>query len=250
MKFEEMINTIQLGDCYKLIKDIPDKSIDLVYIDIPYLFEQGGKEEKKSALANRIKNQTYGELNNIINGIDYSILDELCRVMKNIYIYIWCSKEQILDLTKYFVETKKCRVNYLVWCKTDPTPMTNDVWLPDIEYCLCFKEKTAPRYNNGYELKSKWYLSKKNRNDKEMFKHPTIKPLELVKRHILHSTQENDIVLDCFCGSGTTCVAAKETGRRYIGMEIDKNYHKIAVDRLNGITANGQTSIFTDFDNI
>jgi DNA modification methylase len=250
MKFEDMINTIQLGDCYKLIKDIPDKSIDLVYIDIPYLFEQGGKEEKKSQLANRIKNQAYGELNNIINGIDYSILDELCRVMKNIYIYIWCSKEQILDLTKYFVEQKKCRVNYLVWCKTDPTPMTNDVWLPDVEYCLCFKEKTAPRYNDGYELKSKWYLSKKNRNDKEMFKHPTIKPLELVKRHLLHSTQENDIVLDCFCGSGTTCVACKETGRRYIGMEIDKEYHKIAVDRLNGITANGQTSIFTDFDNI
>ena len=89
MKFEDMINTIQLGDCYELIKNIPDKSIDLVYIDIPYLFEQGGKEEKKSELANRIKNQAYGELNNIINGIDYSILDELCRVMKNIYIYIY-----------------------------------------------------------------------------------------------------------------------------------------------------------------
>lgn len=87
MKFEEMINTIQLGDCYELIKQIPDKSIDLVYIDIPYLFEQGGKEEKKSKLANRIKNQAYGELKNIINGIDYSILDELCRVMKYIYIY-------------------------------------------------------------------------------------------------------------------------------------------------------------------
>ena len=77
------------GDAYKLIKDIPDKSVDLVYIDIPYLFEQGGKEEKKSELANRIKNQAYGELNNIINGIDYSILDELCRVMKHIYIYIY-----------------------------------------------------------------------------------------------------------------------------------------------------------------
>ena len=88
MKFEDMINTIQLGDCYKLIKDIPDKSIDLVYIDIPYLIGQGGKEEKKSELAKRIKKQVYGELEQIINGIDYSILDELCRVMKNIYIYM------------------------------------------------------------------------------------------------------------------------------------------------------------------
>ena len=46
------------------------------------------------------------------------------------------------------------------------------------------------------------------------------------------------------------CLAAKETGRRYIGMEIDPEYHKIAVDRLNGINANGQTSIFTDFENL
>ena len=248
MKFEEMINTIQLGDCYELIKQIPDKSIDLVYIDIPYLIGQGGKEEKKSELAKRIKKQVYGELEQIINGIDYSILDELCRVMKYIYIYIWCSKDQILDITKYFVEQKQCRVNYLVWCKTNPTPMTNDVWLPDVEYCLCFKGKGAPRYNDGYELKSKWYMSKKNKEDKDLFNHPTIKPLELVERHLLHSTNENDIVLDCFCGSGTTCLAAKETGRRYIGIEIDPEYHRIAVNRLNGITANGQQSIFTNFD--
>ena len=239
---------LRKGDCYKLIKDIPDKSIDLVYIDIPYLFEQGGQEEKKSELAKRIKKQTYGELGHIINGINYSIFDELCRVMKYIYIYIWCSKDQILDITKYFVEQKRCRVNYLVWCKTNPTPMTNDVWLPDVEYCLCFKGKNAPRYNDGYDLKSKWYISEKNKRDKDLYEHPTIKPLELVKRHILHSTNEGDTVLDCFMGSGTTGVACKETGRNFIGMEIDDKYFKIAQDRLNGITASGQTSIFTDFD--
>lgn len=138
----------------------------------------------------------------------------------------------------------------MVWCKTNPTPMTNDVWLPDIEYCLCFKESKAPRYNDGYELKSKWYISVKNKSDKDLYKHPTIKPLELVKRHLLHSTKPNDMVLDCFCGSGTTCLAAKETGRRFIGMEIDPEYHKIAVNRLNGINANGQISIFTNIDEI
>lgn len=244
MNFEDMINTIQLGDCYELIKEIPDKSIDLVYIDIPYLIEDGGCSS--SSLSQRMKKIQHYELENIRHGIDYSILDELCRVMKNIYIYIWCSKEQILDLLEYFKD--KARFNILVWCKTNPSPMTNNVWLPDVEYCLCFKESKAPRYNDGYELKSKWYVSEKNKKDKDKYNHPTIKPLELVKRHILHSTQPNDIVLDCFCESGTTCVAAKETGRRYIGMEIDKEYHKIAVNRLNGILANGQQSLFTDFD--
>ena len=141
-------------------------------------------------------------------------------------------------------------MNELVWCKTNPTPATNGNWLPDIEYCLVFKGNNAPRYNDGYELKSKWYVSPINKTDKDKYNHPTIKPLELVKRHILHSTQSNDIVLDCFCGSGTTCVACKETGRRYIGMEIDKEYWKIAVDRLNGINANGQMSIFTNFEEV
>ena len=121
--------------------------------------------------------------------------------------------------------------------------------MPDVEYCFCIREK-GTGLNDGYELKSKWYLSQTNTEDKDKYEHPTIKPLELVKRHILHSTQPNDIVLDCFCGSGTTCVACKETGRRFIGIEIDKKYHKIAVDRLNGINANGQTSIFTDFNNL
>ena len=138
----------------------------------------------------------------------------------------------------------------LTWNKTNPIPMVDNTWLPDIEYCLFFREKGKVKLNDGYELKSKWYISPINKSDKDLYKHPTIKPLELVKRHILHSTQPNDIVLDCFCGSGTTCVACKETGRRFIGMEIDPEYHKIAVDRLNGINANGQTSIFTDFDNI
>ena len=55
---------------------------------------------------------------------------------------------------------------------------------------------------------------------------------------------------DFFMGSGTTAVAAKELNRNYIGFEIDTEYHKIAIDRVNGITAHGQTSIFTDFNKI
>ena len=81
--------------------------------------------------------------------------------------------------------------------------------------------------------------------DKDKFKHPTIKPLNLVERHIKHTTQENDIILDCFCGSGTTCVACKNTNRRYIGIELNSKWHKVAVDRLNNIQADGQQTLFT-----
>lgn len=269
-KFEDMINTIQLGDCYELIKQIPNKSIDLVYIDPPYEIVGGGSggcfgtshrdyhseykklsrdEHKREGL--RISanyNKLKENLNCICAGFDYSLLEELDRVMKHIYIYIWCNKNQISSLMKHY-EDKGCNVDLLVWCKTNPIPTCNNKYLSDLEYCVFARDKNTP-LNGTYETKSKYYISGANVQDKEQFKHPTIKPLELVKNHIINSSKENDIVLDCFCGSGTTCVAAKELGRRFIGMEIDKGYHKIAVDRLNGINANGQTSIFTDFDNL
>lgn len=118
--FEEMINTIQLGDCYELIKKIPDKSIDLVYTDVPYLYVQGGggsSELSKSVTKKRMQliglnekhidsllsNKTTSEalriakntarksidITDIESGFDYKLLDELCRVMKHIYIYIF-----------------------------------------------------------------------------------------------------------------------------------------------------------------
>ena len=158
-----------------------------------------------------------------------------------------------------FIGKYKSRFNLLVWCKTNPTPASNGSWLPDIEYCLVFKEDGTPRYNDGYELKSKWYVSQINKADKDLYDHPTIKPLELVKRHILHSTKEGDTILDCFMGSGTTGVACKELNRNFIGIEIDKQYFKIAEDRINGISQkdrrteqwekeNGIQNLFSMFD--
>lgn len=84
--FNELLNTITLGDSYEVIKSIPDNTIDLVYIDIPYLIEDGGCSS--SSLSQRMKKIQYGELEQIRHGIDYTILDELCRVLKK-YIYIY-----------------------------------------------------------------------------------------------------------------------------------------------------------------
>ena len=77
---------IHNADCYDFIKSIPDKSIDLVYIDIPYLYDNGGGG---GLLKNASRKELYKEkLKDIENGIDYSIFDELCRIMKHIYIYM------------------------------------------------------------------------------------------------------------------------------------------------------------------
>lgn len=240
-------NKIYLADANELIKEIEDKSIDCIYVDVPYLYSEGGGG--KSELSKRTEKKKF-ELKkaNIWSGFDMSILDQYVRVMKKINMFIWVSKMQIPDVLNYFID-KGCTFDILVWAKTNPTPSTNNNWLPDLEYCIYFREKGVS-LNDGYELKSKYYHSAINKFDKDQYDHPTIKPLDLVKRHILHATKEGDTVLDTFSGSGTTCVACKETNRNYIGMEINEYFYKISIDRLNGINVGGQTTIFTDFDNV
>ena len=155
---------------------------------------------------------------------------------------------------QYFIVERDYSWDLLTWCKTNPIP-SNDVWLSDIEYCLYFRERGFNVKADNYQYKSKWYISGINQKDKAEFEHPTIKPIELVKRHLENVTQPNDVVLDCFLGSGTTAVAAKELGRQYIGFEIDEKYFQIASDRLRGISqtdrkrmAAGQQTLFDLLD--
>lgn len=234
-KLGKFLNKITLGDSYNIIKEIPDKSIDLIIIDPPYLFDNFGggcfgNERKKNRK----------ELEKIRHGFNYSIINELKRIMKKTNIYIFCSKAQLKDYFNIFAEEN---IDLLVWHKTNPIPAIANNYLSDLEYCFFAREKGV-EVHCTYDNSSKMYESPMNKKDKEKFRHPTIKPLPFVKRLINNSSNEGDIVLDCFSGSGTTCVAAKELNRQYIGIEIDPEYHKISVDRLEGILANGQTSMF------
>ena len=263
------VNKIYLGDAYELIKQLDDKSVDLIYIDIPYDIEGNGgggafgskkrdyhKEYEKVSKNTNVSKisqrcaKNHDNINKIAFGIDYQILDDLIRVMKKIHIYIWCSKKQIPFLLNYFLE-KGCYWDLFVWHKTNPIPTCNNKYLSDTEYCLIFREDGTSVNNGTYKTKSKYYISEINKKDKELFYHPTIKPLEMVKNHIINSTCENDVVLDCFMGSGTTAVACKELNRQFIGFEIDEKYWTIANNRLNGLTTDdvkkieeGQMTLF------
>ena len=122
----------------------------------------------------------------------------------------------------------------LTWHKTNPVPTCNNKYLSDTEYILYFRNGGVPMYGN-YETKKKYYVTPTNKEDKQKYKHPTIKPLHIIENLILNSSKENDIVLDCFMGSGTTPVACVNTHRHYIGYEIDENYFDIACQRLDEV---------------
>lgn len=138
-------NSIYCEDSYKAIKDLPDHSVDCIYTDIPYLYKDNGSGS--SPLAKRIMKRR-DELSSISDGIDYNILNEFARVLKKINCFIWCSKMQIYDILKFFNGFPNKTINFeiLTWNKTNPTPSTNNVWLPDIE-----------RQYIGFEIEPKWF---------------------------------------------------------------------------------------------
>ena len=151
---------------------------------------------------------------------------------------------------KFFVEKYDCIFEILTWHKTNPMPTHNNCYPPDTEYCLLFREKGTGMGGTMETLK-KYHISPINKIDKDNYGHPTIKPIEFVKNHLINSAngRKDIIVFDPFVGSGTTCIAAKEIGCNYLGFEINFEYYKIAIDRLNGINQKGDMDLFnTNFD--
>lgn len=237
---DELINKVILGDSYELIKKVPDKSIDLCIIDPPYDI----KVSHGAGAFGVKKKLNYKQLEKMSFSFDFWLLDEICRVLKKINIYIFCSKTQILPLLTYFVENKNCNWTLLTWHKTNVIPACGNSYIPDTEYCLFFRDQGV-FVGGSPQSKATFYISQTNKKDKKLYAHPTPKPLAMVKNFILNSSNPGDVILDCFSGSGTTAVAAFETGRNFIAFEIDENYYKYSLERLQGTQQ--QMSLFNRY---
>lgn len=218
-------NTTLCVDCLKGLRDLPDNCVDLVVTDPPYLIETKG-----GGLYQQPDKQYVKELEEMKNGFDPAVLDELCRVMKKINVYFFCSQRQIVPLLDYFVKEKNCNWNLLSWHKSNPIPACGNKYLTDTEYILFFREKGV-RVMGTFDSKRTYYVTPLNQKDKKEFGHPTVKPLHIVKNLILNSCPEPGLVLDPFMGSGTTGVAAAELGRDWLGFELKPEYAALANSR-------------------
>lgn len=219
---------LKCGDCLEIMKDLSDNSVDLVIIDPPYEIIGG----KSGGCFGREKRKYHAQLydTGLDKGIDNTVLDELIRIMKKINIYIWCNKNQLRQFIDYF-EDLGATTDLLTWHKTNPVPTCNNKYLSDTEYLLYFRKSGVNMYGS-YETKKKYYVTPTNKKDKQLYKHPTIKPLNIIENLVINSSKENDTILDCFMGSGTTGVAALKNNRSFIGIEIDEHYFKIAKKRI------------------
>lgn len=205
---------------------MPDNCVDLVVTDPPYVIETSG-----AGIYKQTDKQYVKELNDMKNGFSTEVLDELCRIMKKINIYFFCSQKQIIPLLDYFVKGKKCNWNLLTWHKVNPVPACGNKYLTDTEFILFFREKGVKIYGT-FNTKFTYYVTPLNQTDKKKYGHPTIKPINIVNNLIVNSSLENGIVFDPFLGSGTTAVAAIECGRNFIGYELNPDYYEICNKRI------------------
>ena len=220
------MNKLIHGDCTLELKKLPPASIDLVCTDPPYVVAAKGR-----GLAGDRKYLKEITARRLDEGFDPSLLEEFLRVLKAPNIILFCSRVQLRDHLNWAHETD-LKWALICWHKTNPTPLTNGNYLPDTEYILHLwrNRKLAGRY----QTKRRFYVQAK---EKHTIAHPTVKPLNIITNLIENATRPGDVVLDPFIGSGTTAVGAKMLRRRFIGIEREREYVKLARRRIESAPA-------------
>ena len=226
------IGKLILGDCLERMKEIPDNSIDMVLTDCPYKIVSGGrsgKGQKDGGIFNLENvNVKSGKMfkHNTIKFSEW--LPDVFRVLKEkSHCYIMINGR---NLSKLQVEAEKTGLkfqNLLLWEKNNVT--INRYYMQKCEFILMLKKGGSKTINNTGTpniLKHNNIIGNKT--------HPSEKPIDLLEVMIGNSSLEGETVLDLFMGSGSTGVACKNLNRNFIGIEKDREYFRIAKQRIKG----------------
>ena len=227
------INKIHCMDCLEGMKQIPDNSVDLIVTDPPYETNYMDKLEglnriKKSNCKHKIQSVDKKGLK-----LDWEKLtNQFYRILKkDTHTYIWCAEKQIITIIQSMQKQGFKFVQILIWYKARVTPdMTfGHKYMYNNEFCLYF-QKGWSKLRSQKGNHSVIYHKVMGEQQKQV--HPTQKPLKIFRKFIKNSSDENDLILDPFMGSGTTAVACKQLNRNFIGFEISQEYVDIANKRL------------------
>lgn len=172
----------------------------------------------------------FGDWDNNFTGLD-KVIEECYRVLKpNGTIICFYDLWKITTLKQYLENAKFKQIRFIEWIKTNPVPLNSKTnYLTNSrEIALTAVKKAKPTFNSEYD---NGVYSYPICHDKGRF-HPTQKPLALIEELILKHSNEGDLVLDCFSGSGTTALASFNQNRNFIGCEISKEYYQKSIDRL------------------
>nr|DAO16598.1 MAG TPA: adenine-specific methyltransferase [Caudoviricetes sp.] len=221
-------------DCFEFLKGVPSNTVDLVLIDPPYEISRNtnfASGEAKGEDTDRFRvSMDFGEWDKTFDDIA-EVIKECYRVLKKggtlICFYdLW----KITKLKECFDNAKFKQLRFIEWVKTNPVPLNSKInYLTNSrEIALTGVKVAKPIFNSEYD---NGIYSYPIYHGKDRF-HPTQKPTELISALIEKHSNPEDLVLDCFLGSGTTALASANTGRNFIGCELEEEYYNKAVARL------------------
>jgi len=251
--FEEDGFVLHNADCTKVMAGLPENSIDMIFADPPYFLSNNGMTCKSGKMVSVNK----GEWDSS-NGFheDVKFHDTWIKAARRILkpegtIWISGTKHSIYHCGYLLQEQGFEIINDIAWLKPNAPPNLSCRALTDSHETIIWakKDKAAKHYfnydlmkngdytndklkNPGKQMRTEWSILPPRISEKLLGKHPTQKPIALLNRIVAASTKEGHVILDPFCGSGTTGIAVRLAGKRsFIGIDTEVEYLKIAKSR-------------------
>ena len=228
-----------------LIEKFPDGVFDLIFADPPYFLSNGGITCHAGKMVKVDKaewDKSRGaELNHEFN-LEWT---SRCKKLLKTNGVMWVSgTHHVIYSVGYAMQQLEMKIlNDITWVKPNPPPnlscryFTHStetlIWAAkSVKSKHCFNYQAMRELNGGKQMKSVWTMTAPNSKEKEFGKHPTQKPVALLERIILASSNEGDCVFDPFSGSSTTGVAAISLGRKFVGVELEHEPIQVSLNRL------------------
>lgn len=244
------------GDSLKLLKKFPDGSVDMVFADPPYFLSNGGISVKSGKMVIVDKGE-WDKSNGFDNDAAFfdAWIGEIKRILKPSGT-IWISGTyHSIYLCGYILGKHDYKIlNDIAWYKPNAAPnLSRRYFTASHETILWAKPDKKARHTFNYDLtrdgdwpedkmkvpnkqmRSVWSINSVPPSEKKHGKHPTQKPLKLLERIVLSSTNPGDVILDPFTGSSTTGLASRKHGRKFIGIDIEKEYLDLSIKRFQDI---------------
>jgi len=245
--YENKERSIKLfhGDCLQLLSQFPRNSIDMIFADPPYFLSNGGI----TCHAGRMVSVNKGKWD-VSQGIEenhkfnLAWLSECQQVLtKDGVIWVSGTAHVIFSVGFAMQQLGFKILNDIIWFKPNASPnLSCRYFTHSTETVIWAAKNQRSKHNfnyelmkqlgNGRQMRNLWEITPPQPKEKIHGKHPTQKPLKLLERILLASTNEGNVVLDPFNGSGTTTIAAVRLNRKYVGIEISEEFLDLTIARL------------------
>jgi modification methylase len=250
-KRELPFDEILMGDCIAEMARLPDKSVDMIFANPPYNLQLGGDLFRPEGSRVDAVDDEWDKFDSLAayDNFTREWLAEARRILKdNGTIWVIGSYHNIFRVGSLLQDAEFWILNDVIWRKANPMPNFRGTRFTNAHETLiwCAKDEKA-RYtfnyramkalNDDLQMRSDWVLpicsgQERVKDDEGIKAHPTQKPEALLYRILLACTKPGDIVLDPFFGTGTTGAVARRLGRRWIGIEREPSYVKVARERI------------------